>query len=62
MGRCMCPLETMSGLSMVSDLKMVNKGRNADGAKLLFTSQISFRIPDSTICMVNTIAPYSTAS
>ncbi len=32
----MCPLETTSGPSMVSDLKMVNKGRNAGGAKFLF--------------------------
>ena len=55
MGRCVCQLETISGPSMVSDLKMVNKGRNAGGAKLALSSQISFRHPDDAIYIVNAI-------
>ena len=58
----MCQLETTSGLSMVSDLKMINKERNAGGAELGFISQTTFQNPDDTIYIVNAIASYSSAT
>ena len=58
----MCQLETTSGLPMVSDLKMVNKERNAGGAEFGFSSQTTFQNPDDALYIVNAIASYSSAS
>ncbi len=57
----MCQLETTSGPSMVSDLKMVNKERNAGGAEFGFSSQTTFHNPDDAKYIVNAIASYSSA-
>ena len=46
---------------MVSDLKMVNKERNAGGAEFGFSNQITFQNPDDAVYIVNAIASYSSA-